>query len=168
MYERHQYAQQIVDEIDMCIKRKSSKALSPECLFNKPGCSGFYISRKFKKISEMQSQDDLRYRRPAFALKEVCDTGQDLLGIALNYGFSPNKAFTRVFKEVYSITPSEYRQSARCSSRHPPPLRLLLNGAQGGQYGNDQGSGKDLFCDNPRPGLRNHLRSAGQHPGQAG
>ena len=121
MHEWKKYVQQIVDEIDVCIKRKSNEALTLEYLSHKLGYSDFYISRKFREISGMQFRDYLRYRRLAFALKEVRDTTQGLLDIALNYGFSSNEAFTRAFKEAYGITPSEYRQKPI-----PVVLRTIL------------------------------------------
>lgn len=121
MQEWQKYVQQIVDEIDICIKRKKDDALTLEHLAQKLGYSEFYISRKFKEVSGMQFRDYLRYRRLAFAFKEVRDSGRSLLDIALDYGFSTNEAFTRAFKEAYGTTPSEYR-------RKPAPvvLRTIL------------------------------------------
>lgn len=59
----------------------------------------------------MQLKDYLRYRKLAFALKQIRDTQCGILDIALNYGFSSHEAFTRAFKETYGVTPSEYRQN---------------------------------------------------------
>ncbi|MGN1051348.1 MAG: helix-turn-helix transcriptional regulator, partial [Acutalibacteraceae bacterium] len=72
--------------------------------------SKFYVSRKFKEISGMRLRDYLRYRKLAFALKDIRDTDKGFLDIALSYGFSSHEAFTRAFKETYGITPSQYRQ----------------------------------------------------------
>lgn len=117
MYEWHKQIQIIIDEIDMCIKKHNNEELTLKHLSSKLGYSEFYISRKFKEISGMQFRDYLRYRRLAFALKEVHDTENGILDIAINYGFSSHEAFTRAFKEAYGITPSEYR-------RKPVPVAL--------------------------------------------
>lgn len=117
MSEWHKQIQMIIDEIDVCIKQHSDEAVTLTLLAQKLGYSEFYISRKFKEISGMQFRDYLRYRRLAFALKEVRDTDHGILDIALNYGFSSHEAFTRAFKEAYGITPSEYR-------RNPVPVVL--------------------------------------------
>ena len=62
----------------------------------------------------MSLRDYLRYRKLAFALKDVRDTNQSLLSIAVKYGFSSHEAFTRAFKNAYDKTPSEYRNNPTC------------------------------------------------------
>lgn len=102
--------QRIIGEIDLCIKNCNSEEITLKRLSNSLGYSEFYVSRRFREISGMQFRDYLRYRRLAFALKDVRDTDKSLLEIALDYGFSSHEAFTRAFKEAYGIAPSEYRQ----------------------------------------------------------
>ena len=102
--------QRIIGEIDLCIKDCNNQEITLKRLSDSLGYSEFYVSRRFKEISGMQFRDYLRYRRLAFALKDVRDTDKSLLDIALDYGFSSHEAFTRAFKEAYGITPSEYRQ----------------------------------------------------------
>ncbi len=110
MYEWYKQIQTIIDEIDICIKNHDDEALTLSHLATKMNYSEYHMSRKFKEISGMQFRDYLRYRRLAFALIEIRDTKKSILDIALDYGFSSHEAFTRAFKEAYSITPSEYRQ----------------------------------------------------------
>lgn len=81
------------------------------------GYSEYYVSRKFSEISGMNLRDYMRYRRLAFALKELRDTDKGILDIALDYGFTSHEAFTRAFKAAYGITPSAYRS-------HPVPVVL--------------------------------------------
>ena len=102
--------QRIIGEIDLCIKDCNNEEITLKKLSDSLGYSEFYVSRKFREISGMQFRDYLRYRKLAFALKDVRDTDKSLLDIALDYGFSSHEAFTRAFKEAYGITPSEYRQ----------------------------------------------------------
>lgn len=102
--------QRIIGEIDLCIKYCNNEEITLKRISDSLGYSEFYVSRRFKEISGMQFRDYLRYRRLAFALKDVRDTDKSLLDIALDYGFSSHEAFTRAFKEAYGITPSEYRQ----------------------------------------------------------
>lgn len=110
MQEWQKQIQDMIEEIDVCIKNHDDETLTLKNLSHKLGYSEFHTSRKFKEISGMQFRDYLRYRQLAFALKEVRDTEHSLMDIALNYGFSSHEAFTRAFKETYGMTPSEYRQ----------------------------------------------------------
>lgn len=111
MYEWQKQIQIIVDEIDKCIKDYNDEALTLRFLSHRLGYSEFHTTRKFKEISGMQFRDYLRHRKLAFALKELRDSEKSILDIAFNYGFSSHEAFTRAFKGVYDITPSEYRKN---------------------------------------------------------
>lgn len=122
MDEWYRNMQKIVDEIDVCIRNQSDEEMTLNRLARKLGYSGFYVSRKFREISGMQLRDYLRYRKLAFALKEIRDTDTGILDIALNYGFSSHEAFTRAFKEAYGITPSMYRKNPV-----PVVLRTIIN-----------------------------------------
>ena len=79
-------------------------------------------NEEIKEISGMRLKDYLRYRKMAFALKEVRDSDRDMIEIACDYGFSSHEAFTRAFKTMYGIAPSVYR-------KHPSPvvLRTKIN-----------------------------------------
>lgn len=110
MYQWYKNIQKLIDEIDMCIKKGSSDALTLTYLSERLGYSEYYISHKFVEISGMKLRDYLRYRKLAFALKQLRDTKEGILDIALQYGFSSHEAFSRAFKEAYGITPSEYRE----------------------------------------------------------
>ena len=117
MYEWQKQIQTIVNVIDECIKQHNDEALTLFYLSRVLGYSEFYVTRKFREISGMQFRDYLRHRKLAFALKEVRDSGRSILDIAIDYGFSSHEAFTRAFKTLYGITPSEYR-------KNPVPLVL--------------------------------------------
>lgn len=121
MYEWTKQIQKIIDEIDALIKNHDDEALTLKQLSQKLGYSEFYFSRRFKEISGMQFREYLRYRRLAFALKEVRDTENSFLDIALDYGFDSHEAFTRAFKEAYGVTPSEYRKNPT-----PVVLRTII------------------------------------------
>lgn len=143
MYEWQKKMQQMIDQIDARIKKNDNEALSLTNLSKDLGYSEYYLSRKFKEISGMQYRDYLRYRRLAFALKELRDTDYGILDIALKYGFSSHEAFTRAFKEAYDITPSEYRQNPRPVVLHTilKPFDCYLLGIGGSGMEN---SGKDI------------------------
>jgi len=109
MYEWYRNIQRIVEEIDECIKEKCEEQITLSLAAGKLGYSECYFSRMFKEVSGMQFRDYVRFRKLAFALKQVRDSEDRILDIACDYGFSSHEAFTRSFKEAYGITPSEYR-----------------------------------------------------------
>ena len=113
--------QKIIARIDESIKSKDSDELSLENSAQNLGYSPFHFSKKFREISGMAFRDYLRYRCLAFALKEIRDTDRTILDIALEYGFSSHEAFTRAFKEAYSVNPKDYRKNPV-----PVVLRTLL------------------------------------------
>ena len=120
-HEWQRMIQKIIAGIDESIKSKDSDELSLEKSAQTLGYSPFHFSKKFREVSGMAFRDYLRYRRLAFALKEIRDTDRTILDIALEYGFSSHEAFTRAFKEAYSVNPKNYRKNPV-----PVVLRTLL------------------------------------------
>lgn len=109
--------QHVVDRIDDCIRNKHDESLTLKLLAQEFGYSESHFSRRFRQVSRMQFRDYLRYRKLAFALRQLRDTDNSVLQIALDHGFSSHEAFTRAFREAYGLTPSEYR-------KHPVPVAL--------------------------------------------
>lgn len=110
MYEWSKNIQQTIELIDCYIKDGSDEKLTLSALSEKLGYSEYYLSRRFSLVSGMTFRDYYRYRKLAFALKELRDTDKSVLDVAVEYGFSSNEAFTRAFKQAYGVTPSEYRK----------------------------------------------------------
>ena len=110
-HEWQRMIQKIIAGIDESIKSKDSDELSLEKSAQTLGYSPFHFSKKFREVSGMAFRDYLRYRRLAFALKEIRNTKRSILDIALEYGFSSHEAFTRAFKEAYSVSPKNYRKN---------------------------------------------------------
>ncbi|MDE7332481.1 MAG: helix-turn-helix transcriptional regulator [Lachnospiraceae bacterium] len=121
MHEWNRSIQDIVAEIDKNIKSQNDAALTLYNLAATLGYSEYYLSRQFSKIAGMPLRDYMRYRKLAFALKDIRDTDDGILNIAVKYGFSSHEAFTRAFKEAYGKTPSEYRDNPT-----PVVLRTLI------------------------------------------
>lgn len=109
--------QHVVDRIDDCIRNKHDESLTLKLLAQEFGYSESHFSRRFRQVSGVQFRDYLRYRKLAFALRQLRDTDNSVLQIALDHSFSSHEAFTRAFREAYGLTPSEYR-------KHPVPVAL--------------------------------------------
>ena len=117
-----QQVQNLVDQIDCCIKNRDDDGLTLQALAAKEGYSHYHLSRKFKQLAGISLRDYLRARRLAFALQEVRDTDSSFIDIATRYGFSSHEAFSRSFKARYGMTPRDYRRRPR-----PVTLRTKLN-----------------------------------------
>ena len=83
MYDWYRNIQNIIDEIDACIKNHDGESLALGRLAKNLGYSEFYVSRKFSEISGMSLRDYMRYRRLAFALRELRDTDKGILDTSL-------------------------------------------------------------------------------------
>lgn len=121
VHEWQRMIQAVIAQIDESIKGKDDDALSLSKAAETLGYSEFHFSKKFREISGMAFRDYLRYRRLAFALKEIRDTDRTILDIALEYGFSSHEAFSRAFKEAYCVSPKDYRKNPV-----PVVLRTML------------------------------------------
>ncbi|MBE5761400.1 MAG: helix-turn-helix transcriptional regulator [Clostridiales bacterium] len=117
MHEFLKSFQSLIDDIDKSILKSDDIDLTLADTASRFGYSSYHFSRKFKEISGMHFRDYVRYRRLAFAFKEVRDTKRELIDIAYEVGYSSHEAFSRAFKRAYGKTPSEYRLN-------PTPIRL--------------------------------------------
>lgn len=73
-------------------------------------CSKSLIEKLFRYVTNMSIRDYLIRRRMSKAAKDIVSfSDMSLLNIALKYGYSSNEAFTRAFKNVWHVSPSEYR-----------------------------------------------------------
>jgi len=73
-----------------------------------------YSTRQLNRIFEMVTGatmgEFLRWTRLSKALYEIKYTDESLLDIALKYKYESQEAFTRIFKNTFSVTPGEYRK----------------------------------------------------------
>lgn len=121
MAQWHEHIQALIDDVDRCILSGDDEVITLRKLAQRLGYSESYVSRKFSALSGMQLWEFLRLRKLAFALRDLRDTDDRILDIALKYGYASHEAFTRAFKEAYGVTPGEYRQNPA-----PVALRTVL------------------------------------------
>ena len=67
MYEWQQNIQQMVNEIETCIRLHDNEALTLHRLSERLGYSEYFLTRKFQEITRMQFRDYVRQRRVAYA-----------------------------------------------------------------------------------------------------
>ncbi len=84
------------------------------------GFSLAHIRDIFAKITGTSLSKYVLNRKIANAAFEILHSEQSILDIATKYGFTSHDTFTRAFKRITSLTPTEFRQ------RRPPIGRIPL------------------------------------------
>ncbi len=75
-------------------------------------CSKSSIEKLFRFVTNISIRDYIIRRRMSKAARDlVTSSNASLLDIAFKYGYSSNEAFTRAFRNVWYVTPSEYRKN---------------------------------------------------------
>ncbi len=99
------------------------KAAKKACL------SKFYYYRMFNIVSGMTLSEYIRNRKMSLAAKEIKESGRRILDIALDYGYNSQEAFSRAFKNVHGISPSQAKTSDASIKAFPPiSFQLQLKG----------------------------------------
>ena len=68
------------------------------------------LCRQFKKYTGLSTGDYLKQRRLATAMQKLRGTGDKILTICHDCGFSDIANFNRTFRKALGLTPSEYRK----------------------------------------------------------
>ncbi len=111
------------------IEQHLSEKIETEKLAKIACLSTFYYQRLFKRLVKKSVQEYIKLRRLAMVITELNSSKERILDIALKYGFSDHANFTRAFKEVYHITPDEYRKSVPMLNTFDKPefsLRYIM------------------------------------------
>lgn len=90
------------------------------------GLSPFYFQRLFSRLINKPVCEYIKLRRLANALNELRTKNTRIIDTAIDYGFSSHANFTRAFKDVYGITPDEYRTTDTQLNQFVKP-ELILN-----------------------------------------
>lgn len=71
------------------------------------------LSRLFKKQTGTYFAEYVNQVRTKYAINELLYTEKNMTKIAMDCGFSNASAFTKVFREIYNMAPTEYRQKMK-------------------------------------------------------
>ena len=110
---------EIYYRMDDFIFENYSSQLTLEDLSNQLNCSFHYASHLIKKITGMNFLEFLNHIRVIEAERELVTTDRSIIDIALDYGFTESRSFTRHFRKWYNCTPSEFRESYRFLTDKP-------------------------------------------------
>ncbi len=89
------------------------------------GTTEYHLRRMFSSLAGMPVSEYVRRRRMTVAAAEVIDGDDDLLGIAVRYGYGSTEAFGRAFRSVHGVGPGDVRRTGG-PLRTQPQLRFRL------------------------------------------
>jgi len=119
------YAWEAIQKTLDTIENHIGNEIQIEELADTAALSVFYYQRLFSRLVKKPVREYIKLRRLARACEALRDTDKRILDIALDYGFGSHESFTRTFKDAYSMTPTEYRETdIRLNNFDKPDLLL--------------------------------------------
>ena len=111
-----------------------NEALTVQAIAEQFAFSPYYFHRLFTAIVGKSLIAYVRDRRIAYACKMLNETDQKVLEIALDFGFDSAQGFSRTFKSITGMTPTEYRSRkiAPCIVPATELVRRFTNRLKGG------------------------------------
>jgi len=111
------------------------EAIEAEELARVAATSEYHFRRIFSALAGMSLSDYVRRRRLTLAAAEVLAGEQTLLEIALRYGYGSGDSFTRAFRSVHGVSPTEARRAgATLQSQSRIAFRLVVEGSTSMRY----------------------------------
>ncbi len=87
------------------------------------GVSYHHFARIFSMMTGYSLKEYIRNRRITLASYEISNTSNKIIDIAFKYGYSSNEAFTRAFKKIHQVNPSEARKKNINVFTHFPVIK---------------------------------------------
>ncbi|QGU96898.1 helix-turn-helix domain-containing protein [Clostridium bovifaecis] len=91
------------------IEENYKEKISLEKAANVCNLSMYYFSKLFKRDTEMKFIDYISMYKVEKAKEMLKDTNVPVVNIAIDLGYDESGYFTKVFKKIVGLTPSEYR-----------------------------------------------------------
>ncbi|MBS9425101.1 helix-turn-helix domain-containing protein [Photorhabdus caribbeanensis] len=92
---------------------------------DRSGYSKWHLQRVFKEVKGYTLGEYVRKRRLHEAARSLREENLPILDIALQYGFSSQATFTRIFKKHFNTTPARFRENGNL-----PELKYFLGHRQ--------------------------------------
>lgn len=92
------------------IEQNLTEEISIDILAEIANLSKFYFHRMFTAMMKESVMDYIRKRRLTNAAHILLNSKMPIIQIAIDHQFSSQEAFSRAFKNIYSINPGKYRK----------------------------------------------------------
>lgn len=90
------------------------------------GTTEYHLRRMFSSLAGMPLSEYVRRRRMTLAAADLTATDDDLLTVAVRYGYGSTEAFGRAFRATHGVGPSDVRRDGG-PLRTQPVLRFRLS-----------------------------------------
>lgn len=107
------------------IENNLTQKIKLESLARTAGCSVYEFSRIFSYMAGMSVSQYIRNRRLSQAVFDIQTSDDRLIDIALKYCYESPTTFTRAFKNLHGITPTEARSSGAYLKTYLPITFVL-------------------------------------------
>lgn len=104
------HAQMLMEALDF-IEENLSAENDVETIANHLYVSVSTLQKTFYFAFHMYVKEYVIRRRFSVAAKEILNTDESITDIAMKYGYSSSESFTRGFRKIWGISPSEYRKT---------------------------------------------------------
>lgn len=113
---------QLIDRVEEHL----AEDLDVDGLARKLGTTEYHLRRMFSSLAGMPLSEYVRRRRMTVAAADVVRGEDDLLSIAVRYGYGSTEAFGRAFRAVHGVGPRDVRRDGG-PLRTQPRLRIRLS-----------------------------------------
>ncbi|MFD2445396.1 effector binding domain-containing protein [Bacillus sp. CGMCC 1.16607] len=109
--------------------------ISIESIANQANSSAFHFQRTFAILTDLSVGEYIRRRRLTLAAQELSKTDRKIIDLAYKYGYETPEAFTKAFRKLHGVTPSEARNyTGKLKSYNRLVIQVSLQGAEPMQY----------------------------------
>ena len=114
-----------VDDVESQLATDPSVPVDVADVAARTGTTEHHLRRMFASLAGMPLSEYVRRRRMSLAAADLVSTGDDLLTVAIRYGYGSTEAFGRAFRAVHGAGPSDVRRDGG-PLRTQPRIRFRL------------------------------------------
>lgn len=114
-----------VDHVESVLDDDPSTSVDAARIAAGTGTTEHHLRRMFSSLAAMPLSEYVRRRRMSLAGADLVSSDDDLLTIAVRYGYGSTEAFNRAFRAVHGASPSDVRRDGG-PLRTQPRIRFRL------------------------------------------
>ncbi|EOE1545980.1 helix-turn-helix domain-containing protein [Providencia rettgeri] len=107
---RNEIKQSVINDIKIWINDNLDQNLKIEIVAKRAGYTNWHFQRMFKNANGVSLGSYIRKLKLFLSAKSLRTTNKKILDISIQYGYSSQQTFCRIFKKHFNETPTEYRK----------------------------------------------------------